>query len=421
MAREATIRMSPREVQRLQVIQGVIAGGVRPREAARVLALSPRQLRRLVKRVQLEGAAGLCHRSRGRPSNRQTARRVKARVLQLFQTRYADFGPTLASEKLAERHQLTVSDETLRRWLQAAAIPYPSRKPRPHRQWRPRRAHRGELVQVDGSHHAWLEARGPAGVLMAYIDDASSEVFARLYAYEGTVPGLDSFHGYAIRYGLPQALYTDQHSTYRGKGTPTVADELAGRARPQSQFERAVAELGVTVRHAHSPQAKGRVERVFRTFQDRLIKELRLAGIRTLDAANAFLETYLPRYNQRFGVAPAAAADLHRPCPRPPVLAQALCLKTPHTVQPDGTVVHERQWFQLDEPRYPNRLVLEEHLDGSRHLTVDSRRLRYHPLPARPARAAAPRQPPKRPPAPSRPSADHPWKRRPFQMMRLQS
>jgi len=253
---------------------------------------------------------------------------------------------------------------------------------------------------------------------MAYIDDASSEVFARLYAYEGTVPGLESFQGYATRYGLPQALYTDHHSTYRGKGAPTVADELAGRERPQSQFERAVAELGVTILHAHSPQAKGRVERLFRTFQDRVIKEWRLARIRTIPAANAFLETYLPRYNQRFRVAPAAAADLHRPCPGPTVLAQALCRKTPRTVQPDGTVVCERQWFQVDEPHYPKRVVLEEHLDGSRHLTVEGRRLRYHLLPARPARAAAPRQPPKPPRMPSPPSADHPWKRRPFQMMR---
>ena len=207
-------------------------------------------------------------------------------------------------------------------------------------------------------------------------------------------PGLDSFQGYATRYGLPQALYTDHHSTYRGKGAPTVADELAGRERPQSQFERAVAELGVTILHAHSPQAKGRVERLFRTFQDRVIKEWRLARIRTIPAANAFLETYLPRYNQRFRVAPAAAADLHRPCPGPTVLAQALCRKTPRTVQPDGTVVCDRQWFQVDEPHYPKRVVLEEHLDGSRHLTVEGRRLRYHRLPARPARTAAPRRPP---------------------------
>ena len=418
MATEDTVCMSQREVTRLQVIQGVIEGRVRQRQAAVVLEVSPRQIRRLVRRVRADGAAGLCHRSRGQPSNRRMAPRRKARVLKLFQTRYADFGPTFACEKLAERHQLTLSDETLRGWLKAAAIPYPSRKARPHRQWRPRRAHRGELVQVDGSHHAWLETRGPAGVLMAYIDDASSEVFARLYAYEGTVPGLESFQGYATQYGLPQALYTDHHSTYRGKGAPTVADELAGRTRPQSQFERAVAELGVTVLHAHSPQAKGRVERLFRTFQDRLIKELRLADIRTIAAANTFLETYLPRYNQRFRVVPAAAADLHRPCPGSTRLAQALCLKTSRTVQPDGTVVSARQWFQVDEPRYPKRVVLEEHLDGSRHLTVEGRRLRYHLLPARPARAAAPRQPSKPPRAPSPPSPDHPWKRRPFQRMR---
>ena len=180
--------MSQREVKRLQVIQGVIEGRVRPRQAARVLDVSPRQLRRLVQRVRTEGAAGLGHRSRGQPSNRQIAPRRKARVLKLFQTRYADFGPTFACEKLAEREGITLSDETLRGWLKAAAIPYPRRKARPHRQWRPRRAHRGELVQVDGSHHAWLETRGPAGVLMAYIDDASSEVFARLYAYEGSIP-----------------------------------------------------------------------------------------------------------------------------------------------------------------------------------------------------------------------------------------
>ncbi len=412
--------MSSREGKRVQIIQQVLDGGLRQVKAAALLGLSVRQIRRLQRRVHAEGAKGLTHRGRGRPSNRRLTGRLQQRALRLYRTRYADFGPTLAAEKLAERDGVTVSVETLRTWLKAAGIPYPQRRRRPHRQWRPRRAHRGELVQVDGSHHAWLEARGPAGVLMAYIDDASSEVFARLYAYEGTVPGLDSFQRYARQYGLPQALYTDHHSTYRGKGAPTVADELAGRPRPQSQFERAVAELGVTVRHAHSPQAKGRVERLFRTFQDRVIKELRLADIRTIAAANTFLETYLPRYNERFRVVPAAAADLHRPCPGSTRLAQALCLKTPRTVQPDGTVVYERQWFQIDEPRYPKRVVLEEHLDGRRHLTVEGRRLRYQLLPARPTRApvAPPRRAARLRPA-SHPSPDHPWKRRPFKRPQL--
>jgi transposase len=398
----------------------VLDGRLRQVQAATLLGLSVRQFRRIAQRVRAEGAKGLRHRGRGRPSNRRLPVRQPQRALRLYQTRYADFGPTLATEKLAERDGVTVSVETLRTWLKAARIAYPQRRRRPHRQWRPRRAHRGELVQVDGSHHAWLEDRGPAGVLMAYIDDASSEVFARLYAYEGTVPGLDSFQRYARQYGLPQALYTDHHSTYRGKGAPTIADELAGRERPHSQFERAVAELGVTVRHAHSPQAKGRVERLFRTFQDRLIKELRLAEVQTIGAANTFLEIYLPRYNQRVGISPAAAADLHRPCPSPTRLAQALCLKTPRTVQPDGTVVYERQWFQRDEPRYPRRVVLEEHVDGSRHLTAEGRRLRYHPLPARPPRAPVvpPRRVARSRPA-ARPSPDHPWKRRPFKRPEL--
>lgn len=411
--------MSSREVKRVQILQQVVDGQLRQVQAAALLGVSARQVRRLQRRVEAEGAQGLSHHGRGRPSNRRLPPRLQQQALRLYRTRYADFGPTLATEKLAERDGVTVSVETLRTWLKAAGIPYPQRRRRPHRQWRPRRAHRGELVQVDGSHHAWLEDRGPVGVLMAYIDDASSEVFARLYAYEGTVPGLDSFQRYATRYGLPQALYTDHHSTYRGKGAPSRDDELAGRVRPQSQFERAVAELGVTVRHAHSPQAKGRVERLFRTFQDRLIKELRLAEVRTIAAANTFLETYLPRYNHRFGVSPTAAADLHRPCPAPTRLAQALCRKTPRTVQPDGTVVYERQWFQLDAPRYPKRVMLEEHLDGSRYLTAEGRRLRYHPLPARPPRTpVGPPRPSTRSRPPSRPSPDHPWKHRPFQMMR---
>ena len=410
MATEDTIHMSQREVKRLQVIQGVIEGRVRQRQAASVLDVSVRQIRRLVQRVRADGAAGLCHRSRGQPSNRRTAPRGNARVLKLFQTRYPDFGPTFACEKLAEREGITLSDETLRRWLKAAAIPYPTRNPRPHRHWRARRAHRGELVQMDGSHHAWLEDRGPACVLMAYIDDASSEVLARFYEYEGTVPAFDSFGRYVARYGVPHAVYPDRHSTYQTQAKPTREDDLAGR-EAMTQFERGLHELGVTVIPAHSPQAKGRVERLFRTFQDRLIKELRLAGITTLEAANAFLEAYLPRYNARFAVVPAAAADLHRPCPDAETVAQALCVKTTRTVRQDGTIVYQRQWYQLDEPRRPKTVVVEERLDGRRLLTAEGHRLRAHALPAPPARVSSPPRQVPRPRPHRKPSPDHPWRR----------
>lgn len=409
MATEDTVCMSQREVKRLQVIQGVIEGRVRQRQAAMVLGVSPRQIRRLVRRVEAHGAAGLCHRSRGQPSNRRIAPRRKARVLKLFQTRYADFGPTFACEKLAERHQITVSDETLRSWLKAAAIPYPSRKPRPPRHWRARRAHRGELVQMDGSHHAWLEDRGPACVLMAYIDDASSNVLARFYEYEGTVPAFDSFGRYVVRYGVPHAVYPDRHSTYQARAQPTREDDLAGRTA-MTQFERGLHELGVTVIPAHSPQAKGRVERLFRTFQDRLIKELRLARIATREAANTFLEGYLPRYNARFAVVPAEATDLHRPCPGAEVLAQALCVKTTRAVRQDGPIVYQRQWYQLDEPRRPKTVVVEDRLDGRRLLTAAGQRVRHHPIPGPSAPAYPPPRPVSPPHRPLTPGPDHPWR-----------
>ena len=410
MATEDMINMSQREVKRVQVIQGVLAGRGRQRQAATVLGVSPRQIRRLVKRVRAEGAAGRGHRSRGQPSNRQIAPRRKARVLKLFQTRYPDFGPTFACEKLAEREGITRSDETLRRWLKAAAIPYPTRKPRPHRHGRARRAHRGELVPMDGSHHAWLEDRGPACVLMADIDDASSEVLARFYAYEGTVPAFDSFGRYVARYGVPPAVYPDRHSTYQTQAKPTREDDLAGR-EAMTQFERGLHEWGVTVIPAHSPQANGRVERRFRTVQDRLIKELRLAGITTLEAANAFLEAYLPRDNARFAVVPAAAAELHRPCPPAATVAQALCVKTTRTVRQDGTIVDQRQWYQLDEPRRPKTVVVEDRLDGSRWLTADGQRLRAHALPAPPARASSPPRAAPRPRPHLTPGPEPPWRR----------
>src|SRR5207249_1402632 len=246
--------------------------------------------------------------------NRRIAERVKATVLRLYAQRYGDFGPTLAAEKLAEREGITISDETLRRWLRERGIDHFTRGKRPHRAWRARKAHVGELIQMDGSHHDWLEGRGSRCVLMASIDDASNRVFGRFYEYEGTIPAMDSFHRYVMRYGIPLAVYADKHTTYQSPAQPTVDDQLAG-VKPTSQFGRALAELGVELIPAHSPQAKGRVERLFKTFQDRLSKELRLAGVVTLEEANRFVEAWLPIYNRRFAVQPAQAADLHRPRP----------------------------------------------------------------------------------------------------------
>lgn len=409
MAREERVLMSTRELKRLHVIQLVVEGKMTQVHAAQAVGLTDRQIRRLVKRVRLEGPRGLVHRSRGQPSNRAIDPRRKARILRRYEARYHDFGPTLAVEKLAERDGLTLSDETLRRWLLQTGVTHFRRRKRPHRQWRERKTHRGELVQIDGSHHAWLEARGPACVLMGYIDDATGTVFARCYEYEGTLPVLDSFTRYIRRHGIPMRVYVDKHSTYKASGAPTLEEQLEGRG-PQSQVERALAELGVEVLHAHSPQAKGRIERLFGTFQDRLIKEMRLAGIATIPAANRFLAGYLPTYNRRFAVAAVGAGDLHRPIPPGVDPSAALCLKTPRALRNDFTVAHNGRLYQVHDNVRTARVVVHERVDGTLQITHRGTPLRYQAITARPRRAQAAAQAP-HVRARTIPAPDHPWRR----------
>ena len=402
--------MSVTELKRVHVIRQAMEQTVRQREAGEVLGLTARQVRRLIPRVRAEGDAGLMHRSRGRPSNRRHRPALKAQVLRLYRQHYGDFGPTLAAEKLAERHGITLSVETLRGWLRQHGIEHFTRRRRSHRAWRARKAHAGALLQMDGSHHAWFEARGPACVLMAYIDDASSQVDARFYDYEGTIPAMDSFRRYVRRYGLPHRVYSDQHTTYKSPAEPTVAQQLAGE-KPQSQFARALAELGVELIHAHSPQAKGRVERLFKTLQDRLVKDLRLAGIATIEAANRFLETWLPRYNRRFTVQPAEAADLHRPSPTAHALDRMLCLQTARVVRRDWTVAHHGHLYQLETNVRATQVVVEERRDGTMRITHQDRPLRYHAITSRPVRVMAP-TPPVAPRRSVKPKPTHPWHRR---------
>lgn len=379
-------------------------------EAGTLLGLTPRHIRRLIARVAQAGDQGLAHRGRGKPSNRRIPETVKTKALTLYAQRYGDFGPTLAAEQLAERHGIAVHAETLRGWLLAKGVTHFQRRPRPHRAWRERKAHVGALLQLDGSHHDWFEGRGPRCALMAYIDDASSRVFARFYEYEGTIPAMDSFERYVRRYGVPHSVYTDNHTTYRALGEPTVAQQLAGE-KPQSQFERALAELGVTVIHAHSPQAKGRVERLFKTLQDRLVKDLRLAGLATIEAANQFVETWLPHYNRRFAVQPAQAADLHRPRPARRDLDRSLCLKTTRCLRRDWTVAHHGQLFQIETQIHTHAVLVEDHLDGTMRITYRGQPLRYHAITVRPVKVMAPTPSPV-PPRPIKPKPTHPWQRR---------
>jgi hypothetical protein len=409
MAREDMIMMSGKEAQRLHIIQKAAERMIGQAEAAGILFLSVRQIRRIVRRIRAEGPGGIIHRSRGKPSNRRTDQAVQDAVIGLYRTRYKDFGPTLASEKLIEREGITVNDETLRLWLIRSGDWKKSRKHRRHRSWRERKAHPGQMLQMDGSHHAWLEDRGPFCVLMSYIDDATGRVFAHFYDHEGTHPAMDSFGRYAKKHGLPACVYLDKHAAYKSKGRPTIEDELADRM-PKSQFERALAELGVEVIHANSPQAKGRIERLFRTFQDRLVKEMRLRGISSIEEANRFLQTYLPGYNRRFSAPPREKADLHRPVPAGTDLAGVLCLKNERTLRNDRTLVHNRKLYQIEENIFASTVTACDLLDGSLEMTHKGRTLHYHEITSRPKRQKEPVARTKRSTA-HVPPPDHPWKR----------
>ena len=402
--------MSVKELRRVHVIRQTMEKQLTQVKAGALLGLTPRHIRRLLARVAQAGDQGLAHRGRGKPSNRRILEQVKTKALQLCEKQYGDFGPTLAAEQLAKRHGITLSDETLRGWLLATGVTHFQRRTRPHRAWRERKAHRGELVQLDGSHHDWFEGRGPRCVLMAYIDDASSRVYARFYAYEGTIPAMDSFTRYVTQYGIPLAIYADKHSTYQSPASPTVEEQLAG-VTPTSQFGRAWGELGVELIPAHSPQAKGRVERLFQTVQDRVIKEMRLAEVSTLEAANRFLERYLPIHNRRFTVQPAQAADLHRPRPAHRELDRILCLKTPRCLRKDFTIAHQGGLYQIHETVRTSQVLVEELGDGTMRITHQGRALGVHAITSRPMKAAEAKTVPQ-PRRPVTPKPDHPWRRR---------
>lgn len=401
--------MTNGDLKRLHLVRQYLEKQINQKEASAVLDVSSRQFRRLVKRVREEGSAGIIHRSRGRPSNHRISEKTRSQVLRLYEGKYNGFGPTLASEKLKELDEVGVNAETLRLWLKESGSPYKRRKRRGHRQRRERRGCMGAMVQVDGSHHDWLEGRGPWLVLMGYIDDATSRVYARFYGYEGTFPAFDSFKRYARRYGVPASVYLDKHSTYKSPRKLTIEEQLRGMKKPESQFERAMRELGVEMIHADSPQGKGRVERLFGTLQDRLVKEMRLRKIATQEEANAFLVGYLPEYNRRFSVVAAQTADAHRQAPSARELDAVLCIKTERRLNNDWTVMHGGKVYQVEDRIVGKRVFVEERLDGSLRLSCQGKSLKYKELPARPKRVSVPsksrvaRQKHK-------PSADHPWK-----------
>ena len=317
------VMMSERELNRIEVLSQVVQGRMSAVTAADVLALSRRQVHRLLKRFGADGAAAIRHQARGRASNNRIDPTIREAATALVRDRYADFGPTLAAEKLAECHGLTVSRETLRKWMQDAGLWLSRKQRRTFHQPRLRRECLGELIQIDGSDHRWFEDRGPACTLLVFIDDATSTLMhLEFVSSESTFSYFGALERYLTLHGRPVAFYSDKHTVFR------VPKQDARTGYGMTQFGRALNELNIEILCANSSQAKGRVERANRTLQDRLVKELRLAGISDMETANAFLPGFMARHNAQFAKVPRRADNLHRPLNvEPDRLRDILCYR----------------------------------------------------------------------------------------------
>jgi transposase len=387
------LTMSTKERQRLQVIGQLKHGKTTVAKAAAALALSERQMYRVLRRYRTQGDAGLLHRLRGLGSNRGYSDTVRQNALRVYRESYPDYGPTLFAEMLLEYHHLQIDSDTLRRWLKEAGLWLGARATRRHRQKRERRAAIGAMIQFDGSFHKWFEDRGPGCCLLVAIDDASGRIFMRFALSENAYDVMVTMRAYVRHHGIPREVYVDFGSVFHAK------------KKRLTDVARALARLGVNVIHARSPQAKGRVERSNRTHQDRLLKALRRNNISTIDDANRFLESsYLREHNSRFA-RQDHLPDVHR-------TAQALdlnnifCFETTRYVNHDYTITLDAKYIQLTPSRAPlppptRHVTLRRWLDGSLHIFWNDQELTYKHLNARPAT-----KPREHPPAPG----NHPWR-----------
>lgn len=415
--------MSDREVRRAEVLSRVADKDLRVRHAAEMLGVSYRQAKRLWKRYQQEGAKGLVHRSAGRSSNRAKPEEFKQKVLRLVREKYGGdqekrFGPTLAAEHLAAEDGLQVHAETLRLWMLAEGLWSRQRKRKEHRKRRERRKHFGELVQLDGSFHEWFEERGPQRCLMNMVDDATSTTWSEMHEQETIWAAADVLRAWVEKHGVPQALYTDWKNLYLRQ--PTEAEVAAGEVA-RTQFGQICAKLGTRIIAAHSPQAKGRVERSHGIQQDRLIKKLRLQQIRTVEEANRYLrQHYLPDHNRRFRREPAEAQDYHRQAPSKRELDEIFRLEAARTISNDWVVRYQGRFLQVqrESQQAPARakVTVSEGRDGSLKILYRGREVewkeiaapapRFNPQPTAKGQAMEIRK------KLHRPGANHPWRQK---------
>jgi transposase len=351
--RQETFRLSQKELQRVAVISSCVKGDLACARAAELLDLTARHVKRLKSRYRQGGEAALAHASRGRPSHRRLPEAMRARILHLARTRYAGFNDHHLCEKLGEVEHLSLGRETLRRLLRSAGISSPRQRRAPsHRQRRLCRAREGEMLLLDGSVHNWLEDRGPQLTLLGFLDDATRKVpVAEFFPTEDARGYFRLLRRLLRRFGVPLSFYGDRHGVFvRNDDHWSVEEQLAGRREP-TQFGRALAQLGVTYIAAQSPQAKGRIERLWGTFQDRLTSELRLAGATDLETANDVLRRFLPDYNRRFGRAPRETEKAWRPAPQD--LDRICCFHHQRSVSNDNVVQWDGRRFQI--PPQPQR------------------------------------------------------------------
>jgi len=428
MSERVTLNM--KDIKRLYVIQQVDEQKMTAREAADNLSISLRQVRRLVAKYRTSGAAGLVHGNRGRTANNRLEETVRVKIQELAQETYADYNDSHFTEELVEEHQLKVSRATVRRIRRALGqkSPRKHRSPR-HRSRRERKPKAGMLLQTDGSDHDWLEGRGARLDLIAYIDDATNEVSGAVFREEEDAAGyFIGLREICKEKGIPESIYADRHMIFQSPSKATIEQELTGE-EPKSQYGRLLDELGVELIAAQSPQAKGRVERLWGTLQDRLVKALRKAAASNLEEANQVLKTFLPKFNQRFRVEPAESETAYMPWPKEKRLEDYFCFKHSRVVTNDNTISFGKQRLQI--PPGPHRISyarkrveVRQHLDGRLEIVWDNERLAiFEPEDGRAVRmkkfTAAPGQTAviqltdksvEKPVVAHQPAANHPWR-----------
>jgi transposase len=427
------VTLTVEEQKRLKVITEIEAGRMTGREAAEMVGLSLRQVRRLIAAYRKEGAAGLAHGNRGRPSPRRTPEEVRRYILKLARGTYHDYNDTHFAEKLGEQHDLYVSRSTVRRLRRSIGQGSPRKRRAPrHRSRRERYMQPGMLLQIDGSHHKWLEKRGPKIVLIAAIDDATNEVPYALFRDQEDAAGyFELMQAISQSHGLPLAVYADQHTIFQSPSKPTVEQQLSGEL-PRTQFGRLMDELAIESIPALSPQAKGRVERLFGTLQDRLVKELREAQACTIEQANETMLSYLPRFNERFSVPAAQPGSAYRSWPDDLRPQDVFCFKHQRIVSNDNTISFDGKRLQI--PAGPQRtsyararVDVHQLLDGRLRICYKGETLVTYepatPVPVRVGKFTPSAQPSSPPPPPKpkqpqqrkpyKPAPDHPWRRYP--------